>query len=40
VAETAVGDVRAALEVTAKGLGFQVERLNLEATGLCPRCAE
>ena len=39
VAETPVAAVRAALEAEAGRLGFTVERVNLEAVGLCPACA-
>ncbi|MCP3971579.1 MAG: transcriptional repressor [Rhodobacteraceae bacterium] len=39
VAETPVAEVRAALDAAAGRLGFAVERVNLEAVGLCPACA-
>ena len=39
VAEAPVADVRAALEAAAGEIGFIVERVNLEAVGLCPGCA-
>lgn len=38
VAEAPVNTVRAALDKTAAGLGFQVERCSIEAQGLCPAC--
>ena len=38
VAETAAAPVRAALDRAAQALGFVVERSNVEALGLCPRC--
>ncbi len=38
VAEARVGDVREALDEAAAGFGFAVERVNLEAVGLCPAC--
>lgn len=40
VAETPAAPVRAALEAAAAGLGFTIERTNIEALGLCPACAE
>lgn len=40
VAEAAAAPVRAALDVAAAGLGFTVERSNIEALGLCPACRE
>jgi len=40
VAEAAAGAVQASLEAAALGLGFQIERMNLEAIGLCPACQE
>jgi len=39
VAEAPVAEVRAALEAAATEIGFTVERVNLEAVGLCPTCA-
>ena len=39
VAETAVPELRDALQAAADRLGFTVERANLEALGLCPGCA-
>jgi Fur family zinc uptake transcriptional regulator len=39
VAEAPVTATRAALDDVADELGFQVERVNLEALGLCPACA-
>ncbi|MDZ7907242.1 MAG: Fur family transcriptional regulator [Gemmobacter sp.] len=38
VAEAPAEPVRAALEAAAADLGFVVERANLEALGLCPKC--
>lgn len=38
VAETPATPVRAALETAAADLGFRVERVNIEALGLCPAC--
>lgn len=38
VAEAPAAPVRAALETAAADLGFQVERVNIEALGLCPAC--
>ncbi len=40
VAEAPEGDVRAALEDAAEVLDFTVERVSLEAVGLCPACRE
>lgn len=40
VAEAPVAPVRAALETTAADLGFAIERVSIEATGLCPACRE
>ena len=40
VAEAPVAPIRAALEATAAELGFAVDRVSLEATGLCPACRE
>lgn len=40
VAEAAGEPVRAALDTAAAGLGFRVERANIEALGLCPACAK
>jgi len=39
VAEAAAAPVRAALDRVAADLGFQIERANIEALGLCPSCA-
>ena len=39
VAEAPVTEARAGVEAAAKELGFIVERVNLEAVGLCPACA-
>ena len=38
VAEAPAAPVRAALDVAAAGLGFAIERSNVEALGLCPAC--
>ena len=38
VAEAPAAPVRAALDVAAGGLGFVIERSNVEALGLCPAC--
>jgi Fur family transcriptional regulator, zinc uptake regulator len=38
VAEAPATPVRAALDVAAEGLGFVIERSNVEALGLCPAC--
>ena len=38
VAEAPAAPVRAALDVAAAGLGFAIERSNVEALGLCPSC--
>jgi Fur family transcriptional regulator, zinc uptake regulator len=40
VAEAPAGAARAALEVAAVGLGFEIERSNIEALGTCPTCRE
>ncbi len=40
VAEAPVAPIRAALEATAAEMGFAVDRVSLEATGLCPACRE
>ncbi len=39
VAEAPAGAVREAMETSAKGIGFVVERMNVEALGLCPGCS-
>ena len=39
VAETSAPAMEAAMDETAGGIGFQVERINLEAVGVCPCCA-
>ena len=39
VAEAPAAPVRAALDHVAAGLGFAIERVNVEALGLCPACA-
>jgi Fur family transcriptional regulator, zinc uptake regulator len=38
VAEAPAAPVRAALDKAAAGLGFVIERSNVEALGLCPTC--
>jgi Fur family zinc uptake transcriptional regulator len=38
VAETSAAEVAAALDQAASGLGFTIERANIEAVGLCPNC--
>lgn len=38
VAEAPAESVRSALAEVAGGLGFTVERMNVEALGLCPAC--
>ena len=38
VAESEAQAVRQALDATAAGLGFRVERATVEALGLCPSC--
>ena len=38
VAEAAAAPVRAALDTSAANLGFVVERVTIEALGLCPTC--
>ncbi len=40
VAEAPAEAVRAAMEGAAARIGFSVERMNIEALGLCPACAE
>lgn len=40
VAEAPADTVRLALAEVAAGIGFTVERINTEALGLCPACAE
>ncbi|MCB2125279.1 MAG: transcriptional repressor [Rhodobacteraceae bacterium] len=40
VAEAPAETVRDALAEVAQGIGFTVERMNVEALGLCPACAE
>lgn len=39
VAEAPAEAVRAAMGVAAGGIGFTVERITVEALGLCPACA-
>lgn len=38
VAEAPAAPVRAALDKAAAGMGFMIERSNVEALGLCPAC--
>jgi len=38
VAEAPVTEVRDALDAAAGAIGFTIERVNLEAVGLCPTC--
>ncbi|MCC5989732.1 MAG: transcriptional repressor [Pararhodobacter sp.] len=38
VAEMPAEELRGALEAGARGAGFSIERVSLEASGLCPRC--
>lgn len=40
VAEVPAEPLRAALETSAAGMGFTVERASIEALGLCPACRE
>jgi Fur family zinc uptake transcriptional regulator len=40
VAEAPAEVVRGAVEAAARDIGFSVERMNVEALGLCPACAE
>ena len=39
VAETSAAPVLAALTKAATAIGFEIERSNIEALGLCPACA-
>ena len=39
VAETSAAPVLAALTKAAAAIGFEIERSNIEALGLCPACA-
>lgn len=39
LAEAPAQPVRAAVEAAATAIGFQVERMTIEALGLCPGCA-
>lgn len=39
IAEAPVADVRRALDTAAQQIGFAVDRVSLEAVGLCPACA-
>lgn len=38
MAEVPASDARAAIDSVATGMGFEVERVSLEAVGLCPSC--
>ena len=40
VAEAPAGAARVALDAAAGQLGFEIERLNIEALGICPACRE
>jgi Fur family zinc uptake transcriptional regulator len=40
VAETPGQPIRTVAEETALALGFEIERLNVEALGLCPACKD
>ncbi|WP_412174800.1 transcriptional repressor [Albidovulum marisflavi] len=40
VAEAPAEPVRAAMEAAARAVGFTIERMNAEAVGQCPACAE
>lgn len=40
VAEAPAEGVRKAMQAAAGPIGFTVERMNIEALGLCPACAE
>lgn len=40
VAETVASSVRSELDDAAKALGFNVDRVTIEAAGLCPSCAK
>jgi Fur family zinc uptake transcriptional regulator len=40
VAEAPGGGVAAAMGDAARAVGFRIERLNIEAAGLCPACQE
>ena len=40
VAEAPVAAVRKALGEAAQAVGFTIERVNLEAVGLCPACGD
>jgi len=39
VAEASERAIRDAVDETAAGMGFEIERLNVEALGLCPACS-
>ena len=39
IAEAQAEPIRSAAETAASGLGFVIERMNIEALGLCPACA-
>ncbi|MCB2129956.1 MAG: transcriptional repressor [Rhodobacteraceae bacterium] len=40
VAEAPALAIRTAVDTAATGIGFRVERTNIEASGICPACAE
>lgn len=40
VAELPEEELRSAVETAASKIGFAVERVNVEAIGICPSCAE
>lgn len=40
VAETSSSDLRDRIHAAADAFGFEVERANVEALGLCPSCAD
>lgn len=40
VAEAEAAPDRGALARAARGAGFEIERMVIEAVGICPRCAE
>ena len=40
VAEAPAKEVRRAMEAAATAIGFEIERVNIEALGTCPACQE
>jgi len=40
LAEAPVAEVREAMDRAAASIGFSIERMNVEALGLCPACAK